>query len=120
MSNPRLTQDQDWSEGKSGSESRLRSRAPPTPVLASSTYQADNQGYIRDSPRRIMVWTPAVWQAHHDPFGQANVTIQAVVNNLRLPGQYFDAETGLHYNYFRNYDSDPIGFGGGDQYLYVC
>ncbi|WP_055556731.1 putative T7SS-secreted protein [Streptomyces sp. NBRC 110028] len=36
---------------------------------------------------------------------------------LRFPGQYFDPETGLHYNYFRHYDpetaqyltSDPLG-----------
>jgi RHS repeat-associated protein len=40
--------------------------------------------------------------------------------NLRFPGQYFDTETGLHYNYFRDYEpgvgryveSDPIGFRG--------
>jgi RHS repeat-associated protein len=47
---------------------------------------------------------------------------------LRLPGQRYDAETGLHYNYFRDYDpslgiykqSDPIGLGGGtNTYIYV-
>jgi RHS repeat-associated protein len=47
---------------------------------------------------------------------------------LRLPGQYFDKETNLHYNYFRDYDpslgryaeSDPIGLNGGlNPYRYV-
>ena len=41
--------------------------------------------------------------------------------NLRFQGQYFDAETGLHYNTFRYYDpdvgrfttEDPIGLNGG-------
>ncbi|WP_254891947.1 RHS repeat-associated core domain-containing protein, partial [Salmonella enterica] len=40
---------------------------------------------------------------------------------LRLPGQYFDDETGLHYNLFRYYapecgrfvSQDPIGLNGG-------
>ena len=47
---------------------------------------------------------------------------------LRLPGQRYDAETGLHYNYFRDYDpsigrygeSDPVGLSGGlNTYAYV-
>jgi len=37
--------------------------------------------------------------------------------NMRFPGQYYDQETGLHYNYFRTYDpstgryleADPLG-----------
>ena len=49
-------------------------------------------------------------------------------SNRRLPGQYFDAETGTHYNYFRDYDltvdryaeSDPLGLAGGlNTYAYA-
>jgi len=60
-----------------------------------------------------------VWAAEYGAFGQAHVDAgSSVVNNLRFPGQYYDGESGLHYNYHRYYDSesgrylrtDPIGF----------
>ncbi|MER5388801.1 RHS repeat-associated core domain-containing protein [Saccharopolyspora sp. NPDC002686] len=47
---------------------------------------------------------------------------------LRFPGQYFDEETGLHYNFFRYYDPvlarylspDPIGLDAGpNNHVYV-
>ncbi len=75
-----------------------------------------------------------VWKAEYEPFGQAFIDEDpdqdglAVTCNLRFPGQYFDAETGLHYNYHRDYDpstgryleADPIGLQGGmNQYAYV-
>jgi len=69
-----------------------------------------------------------VWQARYKPFGEANVVVNTVDFNLRYPGQYFDAEIGLHYNYFRDYDpaigrylqSDPIGLAGGiNTYAYA-
>ena len=62
-----------------------------------------------------------VWQANYHPFGETDILVNTVENNIRFPGQYFDAETGLHYNYFRDYnpdtgryvESDPIGLWGG-------
>lgn len=62
--------------------------------------------------------------AQPDPDGDG----QVLTFNLRYPGQYFDAESGLHYNYFRDYEagvgryieSDPIGLDGGvSTYSYV-
>jgi RHS repeat-associated protein len=61
------------------------------------------------------------WKAVYTPFGEAVASIQTVENPFRFPGQYYDSETGLHYNYFRYYNPqtgryitpDPIGLEGG-------
>jgi len=63
-------------------------------------------------------------EANEDPDRDGSGTTVA----LRFPGQTYDSETGLHYNYFRDYDpvtgryieSDPIGLNGGiNTYSYV-
>jgi RHS repeat-associated protein len=68
------------------------------------------------------------WKAIYTPFGEAVVSIVTVENPFRFPGQYYDVETGLHYNYFRYYNPpigryitpDPIGLLGGiNLFLYV-
>ncbi len=48
-----------------------------------------------------------VWEAGYLPFGEARVLVAGIENNLRFPEQYFDAETGLHYNWHRYYDPGP-------------
>ncbi|MCF5206064.1 hypothetical protein GIW06_26075, partial [Pseudomonas syringae] len=63
-----------------------------------------------------------VWQAKYRAWGAVEkLVVNEVEQNLRFQGQYFDAETGLHYNTFRYYDpeigrfttQDPIGLLGG-------
>ncbi|MHB8425415.1 MAG: RHS repeat-associated core domain-containing protein [Gammaproteobacteria bacterium] len=74
-----------------------------------------------------------IWEWQSDPFGNGAPNpnpsgLGTFTYNLRFPGQYYAAETGLNYNYFRDYDpaigryieSDPAGLAGGiNTYTYV-
>lgn len=60
-------------------------------------------------------------------FGQAQPQLQTINISLRFPGQVYDSLSGLHYNYFRDYQpatgrytqSDPFGlYGGINTYSY--
>ena len=63
----------------------------------------------------------AVWQGNQKPFGSGTADPEKVANIFRFPGQMYDAETGLYYNWNRYYDPDtgrylnpdPIGLKGG-------
>src|SRR5262249_37820683 len=88
-----------------------------------------------NTPRSVTNFAnQTVWSWINDePFGNGTANdnpsgLGAFAFNLWFPGQYFDKETNLHYNYFRDYDpaigryiqSDPIGLRGGiNTYGYV-
>ena len=116
--------------------------SPVSATVLVTTLAAEGQIYYihpdhLGTPRAItkaadnaVVWK---WE-NSDPFG-ANQPNEdptssgtAFKYNLRFPGQYYDQETGTHYNYYRDYDpatgryieSDPIGLRGGiSTYAYV-
>lgn len=88
------------------------------------------------TPRKITNNNSALtlrWRWDPTPFGEgvaedSPTGLTSVKYNLRFPGQYFDEESNLNYNYFRDYDpaigryleSDPIGLRGGtNTYAYM-
>jgi len=58
-----------------------------------------------------------VWTATYEPFGAVSSITGSLVENQRFPGQWFELEAGLHYNWHRHYDPtlgrytspDPLG-----------
>ena len=88
-----------------------------------------------NTPRAILGASNAlVWKWDSDAFGSTaaneNPSALGIFNyNPRFPGQYYDKESALHYNYFRDsynpktgryFQSDPIGLRGGiSTYAYV-
>ena len=78
--------------------------------------------YATDSSQTVQ------WSAAYQPFGSTSAVPGGIVQDLRLPGQEFDVETGWYHNGFRDYvpawgrylQSDPAGLNGGfNTYAYA-
>ncbi|MCO6528747.1 MAG: RHS domain-containing protein [Lactobacillus sp.] len=88
--------------------------------------------YLNDqlgTPQELMTANgDIVWSGVYKSYGELAIEYRTVPQNLRFQGQYFDEESGLHYNRYRYYDpytaryisQDPIGLAGGENaYSYV-
>lgn len=112
----------------------LKQAASGTPLVATTSVgyiYSDHINTLRaimDAASNSVVWS---W-IDTDPFGMAQPVENAggavFSYNVRFPGQLYDKETNLHYNYYRDYDpqigryvqSDPIGLEAGpNTYAYV-
>lgn len=69
-----------------------------------------------------------VWQASYLPFGEVDTITGPAALDYRFPGQWFQLETGLAYNWHRHYDPttgrflqpDPLGMPDGpSRWAYV-
>jgi RHS repeat-associated protein len=89
-------------------------------------YQLDHLG----TPQELTDYSGDImWSAKYRAYGNlAALDVSEIDNPLRFQGQYFDAETGLHYNRHRYYNPgtgrfltpDPIKLAGGlNNYQYV-
>ncbi|MGI9303814.1 MAG: RHS domain-containing protein, partial [Gammaproteobacteria bacterium] len=85
--------------------------APDSTWTTNPLYTHTSKGYafyLNDhlgTPRRLIQNNGAtVWSAKQSAFGKTTIEQETFRNPLRFPGQYADEETGLHQNYFRDYD----------------
>ena len=79
------------------------------------TQVSDTRTYLHPdhlgTPRLVTNATrQVIWRLDTDPFGDGKVSKDPDGNSvlevmpLRFPGHYFDAEAGVAYNYFRDYE----------------
>jgi RHS repeat-associated protein len=135
--------------GQSARYIYLPTASGPMPVAAiyGTKHYAIQSDHLNTPRRLIQSDGQVAWQWAYSAFGDeqptiaknrfANTdlnqsfgatTVPAVTFNLRYPGQYFDQESNLHYNYHRSYhpgggrytQADPIGLDGGwNRYSYA-
>jgi RHS repeat-associated protein len=137
-----LTGGAQGSWGQSARYIYLPTASGPMPVAAiyGTKHYAIQSDHLNTPRRLIQSDGQVAWQWAYSAFGDEKPTtaktrfanadlnqsfgttaVPAVTFNLRYPGQYYDQESNLHYNYHRSYSAtvgrytqaDPIGLRGG-------
>ena len=92
-----------------------------TDDAAKPVWQWPYSAFGANKPTGVLKATTKPRQAFTNEPMLLKATSPALAFNLRFPGQYFDEESNLNYNYFRSYQpaqgryiqADPIGLDGG-------
>ena len=114
---PEVTESHQWVYYPDTFEPLAMMRSVPDDATARGRQKRQSAVFIYHNdpngcPTRLLdVTGRAVWAAQYSAWGSIARTIANEISNpIRLQGQYEDAETGLHYNRFRYYDSHLAGF----------
>lgn len=119
---------------KTGAEIKIYGYKPDStwttdPVLMKegANYYFYHNDHLGTPQKMTSISGVVVWSAIYDAFGKATIDAGVTaVSSLRFPGQYYDQEIGLHYNWHRFYDpgtgryvsEDPLSLAGRNENIF--
>lgn len=124
-----VTREYIWLPKDAGSQMEGRQAISATDIPVAIVADVDTTPVMywvhADHLNRPMAMTNAAksiqWRATYEPFGTVQSVTGTASTDQRFPGQWYNLETGLHYNWYRHFDPttgrylqpDPLGMPDG-------